>query len=64
VKEAEVELEKARMERIKKNQELEKIHLHKEEWKKDMQKEITIEEAGLSDELGTAMHSRKMRKRK
>ncbi|MCH9811407.1 type III secretion T3S chaperone [bacterium] len=64
VKEAQAELEKARQNRIKKNQELEKIHLHKEEWKKEVRKEITIEEAGVSDELGTAMHSRKMKKRK
>jgi len=62
VKQAEKELEQARIDRLKKNQELEKIHMHKKEWTKEVQKEIDIEEAGVSDELGTSMHARKMKK--
>ena len=64
VKQAAFELEEARKERLKKNQELEKIDLHKKEWTKEAKKAEGIEEAGVSDELGTAMHSRKMRKGK
>ncbi|MCH9621316.1 MAG: hypothetical protein S4CHLAM20_07350 [Chlamydiia bacterium] len=64
VREAEKALEDARIERLKKNQELEKIHMHKKEWTKEVQKEIDSEEAGVSDELGTSMHARKMKKRR
>jgi hypothetical protein len=64
VKQAVLALEKAREERLKKNQELEKIHIHKKEWTKDMKKEMDLEEAGVSDELGTSMHARNMKKGK
>ncbi len=64
VKEAEKALEVAKAVRLQKNQDLEKIYMHKEEWVKESKKEMEIEEANLSDELGTAMHSRKMRKGK
>ena len=63
VKDARLALEKARQERLKKNQELEKIHLHKKEWSKGARKEEEIEQAGVADELGTSMHARKMKKR-
>lgn len=63
VKEATFALEKAREDRIKKNQELEKIHMHKKEWKKEVKKEESKDESGVSDELGTSMHARKMKKR-
>ena len=64
VKEAEIALEKAREERLKKNQELEKIHTHEKEWTKDAKKEMELAEAVVEDELGTIMHAKKMRKRK
>lgn len=63
VKEAERELEAARIDRLKKNQELEKIYMHKKEWTKEIQKEMVSEEAALGDELGTSMHARKSKKR-
>ena len=63
VKEARIALEKAREERLQKNQELEKIHIHKKEWTKEAKKEMEIEEANVADELGTSMHARKMKKR-
>lgn len=63
VKEARIALEKARNERLKKNQEMEKIHIHKKEWTKEAKKEMEIEEASIADELGTSMHARKMRKK-
>lgn len=61
VQEAKKALEEARIIRLKKNQELEKIILHKKDWEKGVRKELSLEEASVSDELGTAMHSRKMR---
>lgn len=64
VKQATIALEIAKEERLKKNQELEKIHIHKKEWTKEVKKEIDLEEAGISDELGTSMHARKMKKDK
>lgn len=64
VKEAKIALEKAREERLKKNQDLEKINIHKKEWTKEAKKELSIEEAGVADELGTSMHSRKKGGRK
>ena len=62
VKAARIELETARKVRLEKNQELEKIHIHKKEWTKDAKKEMDIEEAGVADELGTSMHARKMKR--
>jgi hypothetical protein len=62
VKEAQKALEAARIDRLKKNQELEKIHIHKKEWTKEMKKEMDLEEADVADELGTSMHARKMKK--
>jgi hypothetical protein len=63
VKDAKLALEKARDIRLKKNQEMEKINIHKKEWTKEAVKEQEIEEAGIADELGTSMHARKMKKR-
>lgn len=61
VKKAEVKLEEARQDRIKKNQEMEKIKLHREEWDKEQKRELLRQEASESDELGTSMHARKTR---
>ena len=55
------EVEQARQDRLKKQQEKEKITLHKKGWDKEMLEEIIKDEGNLSDELGTSMHARKKR---
>jgi hypothetical protein len=61
--EAKKELELARENRLQKNQDLEKIHLHKKEWLKGARKQMALDEAIVSDELGTGMHTRNKRKK-
>jgi hypothetical protein len=63
VKDAKLALEKARAERLIKNQALEKINLHEKEWTKEAKKEMEIEEEAIADELGTSMHGRKTQRR-
>ena len=48
---------------LKKQQDIEKLKLHRKEWDKEM-KTIEVYEEGLeNDELGTAMHTSKKHKR-
>jgi hypothetical protein len=62
VEKAEKELEAARIERLKKNQEVEKMALHKKEWEKEIKLELNRLESIETDELGSNIHS--LRKRR
>ena len=59
VKAAEEEVEKARKDRLKKHQEVEKMSLHKKEWKKEVGIQEARDEAIEADELGSNIHNRK-----
>jgi hypothetical protein len=61
VKKAQEEVEKARAERLKKNQEVEKLKLHKDEWKKEVYKEELKKESLETDEMGSTTFSLKKR---
>jgi len=61
VKLAEEAVEKARSERLKKHQEVEKMKLHKKEWEKEVQLQAEKEESLEADELGESIHVRKKR---
>ena len=63
VKKAEEEVEKARKERLKKNQDVEKLKLHKKEWEKEALAEGLKVEASETDELGSTAHSMRKRSR-
>ena len=57
VKRAEEALEEAREDRLKKNQEVEKMKLHRLEWDKEMKLEMERAEALVNDELGSNIHT-------
>lgn len=57
-------LELAREELKKKRLEEEKILLHKEQWVKEMKKEINKKEAAVEDEIGQVLHESKRRVKK
>lgn len=59
VKKAEEAVEVARQNRIKKNQEVEKLRLHKKEWQKEQAFIEMREEGAENDELGSNMFARK-----
>lgn len=56
VKVAAQNVELARIEMIKKQQDVEKLNIHKTEWKKEVMKEIDYKEALEGDEIGSAKH--------
>jgi flagellar biosynthesis chaperone FliJ len=61
VENAEKQVELARQDYIKKQQDVEKLRIHREEWEKEM-KEIFIQKEGMeSDEMGSIIHARKKR---
>ena len=62
VKKAQDAVEQARKDRFKKNQDVEKLHLHKHEWKQETLLEENKKEASEVDELGSNMHSLKKRR--
>ena len=64
VKKAEEQVHIARQEMLKKQQEVEKLNLHKSEWKKQVLKEIEHKEAIESDEIGSAKYSALKRAKK
>ncbi|MCH9614297.1 MAG: hypothetical protein SP1CHLAM54_17450 [Chlamydiia bacterium] len=64
VKEAEAEVEVARQNMLRKQSELEKMNMHRKDWEKEMRIEERRAEAIESDELGSAMHSKKKREEK
>jgi flagellar biosynthesis chaperone FliJ len=49
----------ARKEVVKKHQEVEKLRLHRLEWEKEMKTLLEYKEGVESDEIGSAMHSRR-----
>jgi len=61
VEKAAQELEIARIDRLKKNQDVEKMRLHKKEWEKEVKVEQERVEGIETDELGSNIHS--LRKR-
>ena len=63
VKIAEKALEDAKVDLKKKRIEEEKIKIHREEWEKEMKKEMAIREAKDQDELGQLMHESQRRKK-
>lgn len=63
VKIAEQNLEKAQIELKQKRIEEEKIKIHREEWEKEMKKELDQREAKEQDELGQLMHQSQKRKK-
>lgn len=63
VKTAEQNLENAKKELNRRRIEEEKIHLHKDHWKKEVKKEMDREEAKEHDEIGTAMYEAQKRKK-
>lgn len=64
VKTAAEELEKAREDRLKKNQEVEKMKLHRKEWEKEMALEMSRAEGVINDELGSNVHTIRKQSRK
>ncbi len=57
VTKAETELEKAREDRLKKNQDVEKLKLHRVEWEKEVRIEMDRAEGAINDELGANVHT-------
>lgn len=57
-------LEAARQDFLKKQQDVEKLKIHRKEWEKEMKLQLEQLEATESDELGSAMHIRKKSKKK
>jgi len=57
VKKAENALEAARSDLLKKQQDVEKMKLHRKEWDKEMRKIEKQQEGIVTDELGSAMHT-------
>ena len=56
VKTAEQQVEIARQDMIKKQREVEKLTIHKDEWKKEVMKELDYKEALDGDEIGSAKY--------
>ncbi len=52
-------VEDAKQDMLKKNQEVEKMNLHKEEWMKEQQVKQAHAEASAMDEIATTMFTRK-----
>ena len=64
VEKAKIDLDNARKDRLQKNQELEKMHIHKKDWKKQVDKELMIQEGVISDEMGMGIHFRNKKRAK
>lgn len=63
VEAAKKNVEAARQDYLKRNQDVEKLRIHREEWKKEQQLALERLEGLEGDELGTSMHIRKKSKR-
>jgi flagellar biosynthesis chaperone FliJ len=57
VQTAEEKVEEARKDLYKKQQDVEKLKMHRKEWEKEMKALMEFEEAKEADELGCAMHN-------
>jgi hypothetical protein len=64
VKTAQTQVEIARQEMLKKQQDVEKLDLHYKEWKTHMLHEIAKKEANEADEMGSAKFSTQQREKK
>ncbi len=62
VEKAEKELEEAKKNLFEKKKDLEKLNIHKDEWKKEVAIEVTRKEASEEDEVGSVRHARKKKK--
>jgi len=63
VQEAEKKVEEARQNYIKKQRDVEKLTIHRKEWEKEMQAELSYKEAIEADELGAIMHIRRKKQK-
>ena len=64
VEHAEVQVENARKELLKRQQEVEKMRLHKKEWEKEIKLIHEREEGVETDEIGSVLHHRNKVERK
>lgn len=64
VDEAKAKVEAARQDLLKKQQDVEKLSIHRKEWEKEMKMVVEHMEAVESDELGSALDARKKMKEK
>ncbi len=64
VENAKKQVEIARQDFLKKQQDVEKLRIHREEWEKEMKIVLEHIEGVESDELGSAMHVRKKSRKK
>lgn len=63
VKNAKEQVEAAKIDMIHKQKDIEKLNMHKKEWERELAQEIERKEAVEQDELGSAVHELKKRKR-
>ncbi len=61
VRAAEDQVEIARQDFIKKQKQVEKLHMHRKEWDKEMAKEASRKEEIETNEMGSLSHARKKR---
>lgn len=64
VEQAKTAVEAARQDYLKKNQDVEKLRIHREEWEKEMQAILEQKEAVETDEMGSVGHARHKRLKK
>jgi hypothetical protein len=64
VEKAEREVEEARAQMLKRQRDVEKIKEHRQEWKKELLKEMEQEEAKEADEMGTTRHILRKRQKR
>lgn len=64
VDEAQQQVDLARQDLLKKQHDVEKLRIHKEEWKEEMRREMEKQEATETDEMGSVRYSRKRSKKK
>ena len=64
VEAAEKQVEAARQDFVKKQNDVEKLSIHRKQWEKEMHYALEQKEATESDEMGSAMHARRKKKRK
>ncbi len=61
VKQSEENVVKARKEYLQKNQDVEKLNLHRKEWDREIEKQEILDESNEGEELNINIHSRKRR---
>ncbi len=59
VESAKAQVESARADLIKKQQDVEKMHMHRKEWEKEMKAIQDYKEGVETDEMGSTLHQRK-----